>query len=144
MNQIKKFIFTTNGVMVMVPEQVNGIKVKVKGVSYKAKPNQKLKQVNFEFKREINEIDIVEFAPPNLPVQNFDPPIEVRIYYTDSDVNYAGSKKRIKMAFWDGNMWIPFTAKHQFHIFEYPYKNWAGFGIAIIREWIDPPIALGK
>lgn len=143
MNQIKRFIFTKIGVMVMVPKQVSGKKIKVKGVSYKAKGNQKNPQKDFKFKREVNEIDIVETAPPNDPVLDFDPPIELKIFYTAKDLEAAGSMDRIKMAFWDGNEWIPFTKKHQFHIFEYPYKNWAGFGIAIIKEWIDPPIAIG-
>ena len=120
MNQIKRFIFTRNGVMVMVPKQDSGKKIKVKGISYKATKAQKKFQKNFKFKGEVNEIDIVETVPPNDPVQVFDPPIELIIFYTGDDLKAAGSMDQIKMAFWDGNKWIPFTEKHQFHIFDYP------------------------
>jgi len=144
MNEIKKYISTQQGIMVMVPKQDSGVKVKVMKISYVVTDEMKNERSRFKFKRKVNKIDLFDEDDPENSLEEFTPAIELRIYFKKTDIPDS-DLSLLRMAYWKGNKWIPFTdTDHQFKIYDYPYKQWAGYGVAIIDEWIDPPIALGK
>ena len=144
MNDIKMFVSTSLGVIVLVPKQVSGKKVKVKKISYDATNQMKNETKRFTFKREVSEINLFDENIPAISLKTFKPAIELRIYFKKNDIPKSGLTN-LRMAYWKGNKWIPFTEKdHQFKVYDYPYKQWAGYGVAIIDKWIDPPVALGN
>lgn len=81
---------------------------------------------------------------PSEAIQNFDPPLEIRVGYTINDVGKnKGNYKRLKLAFWNGEKWVIISdSDHDYHILppdtaqvaEVKISNWAG----------DPPIAWGR
>jgi hypothetical protein len=71
-------------------------------------------------------------------VQKFSPPMVLRVGITDLAKQAAQSKnRRLQLAFWDGSEWVPFTREK--HLFRLTPK----YGIAVIRDWGDPPVAWG-
>jgi len=81
---------------------------------------------------------------PRAKILKFDPPIEVRVRYTADD--YADKEKKIlRMAYWDeeNKKWIPFTkAGHKFSP-EWDASMGSGWAVVFLKEWGDPPIAVG-
>jgi hypothetical protein len=71
-------------------------------------------------------------------VHRFSPPIILRVAFTDEDLAQVGEGKEFGMAFWDGSRWVPFTKeKHHFQLH-------SRFAVAVIRDWGDPSVSLGR
>lgn len=82
---------------------------------------------------------------PDVEVNTFDPPIEIRVKFKASDVEAAKAEgKPLSLGFWDGTQWIRFTLeKHQFHLEPASTPNGGGWGVVRISHWGDPPKAWG-
>jgi hypothetical protein len=76
----------------------------------------------------------------------FKPPIELEVYYTPADVEFAAvGGKPLGFAFWNGERWIRFTEeKHQFTLIPVEDPKWAGYAKAQINNWGEPTIAIGR
>jgi hypothetical protein len=71
------------------------------------------------------------------PVQRFSPPMVLRVGITQAARDRATQSGQLRLAFWDGAKWVPFTKrKHFFHLT-------SKYGIAVIRDWGDPAVAWG-
>lgn len=75
--------------------------------------------------------------PSETPLPGFTKPIEIRVAYTQQDVDHAKGVENLALGFWDGRRWMHFTKqKHGFEL-----KG--GAGIAHVRRWDDPQIVWG-
>jgi hypothetical protein len=85
----------------------------------------------------------LEYADqPKARILKFDPPIEVRVRYSAQD--YADNEKHIHMAYRSRKKWIPFTeADHNFTQEELDELTGIGWVSVFLKEWGDPPIAVG-
>lgn len=70
-------------------------------------------------------------------VERFSPPMVLRVAITDKARARAAETGQLRLAYWDGVQWVPFTKeKHLFHLT-------SKHGIAVIRDWGDPAVAWG-
>ena len=82
----------------------------------------------------------------NNEITDFDPPLELHVRFTPSDVfsaKLAGVDDPV-LAYWDGVGWVEFTQES--HNFTLIYDNGSqieGVGVAKIVKWVDPWIAWG-
>jgi len=78
-------------------------------------------------------------------VQEFDPPLEIKVNYTPADYQFAQQNgKDLSLAFWNGSEWIPFTSeKHKFKLYPKSPASSGGYATVSIRSWGDPPIGWG-
>lgn len=125
----QQIIFEGEGVKVTVPTQ--------------APPVAVLGQPPFELRRVVIILNVVEAGDPGKTVTQFNPPIELRVQYTQGDLDFAASKERdLALAFWDGGAWVRFTAqKHKFRLES--DATLGDVGVVEISSWIDPPIGWG-
>ena len=95
--------------------------------------------------RLVINLKVVDAAQPDSEVSVFDPPIEVRIRYTASDLKSAAAVGRpLCLGFWDGKQWIRFTPeKHQFRLEYGASPEAGGWGVVSISHWGDPTKAWG-
>jgi hypothetical protein len=71
-------------------------------------------------------------------VHRFNPPLVLRVEIPPSEIARALAGEDLKLAFWEGSRWLPFTKeKHHFQIH-------SDFALALIRHWGDPPVAWGR
>jgi len=78
------------------------------------------------------------------PVQQFDPPIELRINYRMADMGHTnGDFNRLKLAYWDLEKWVVISDEsHEYHIFP---PSTGQIAEAKIGSWADDPtIAWGR
>jgi hypothetical protein len=64
------------------------------------------------------------------------------VRYTAKDVRDAGDRDPI-LGFWDGAKWVRFKEKHQFRLEADGPGQSGGFGVAVISDWVDPPLGWG-
>ncbi len=83
---------------------------------------------------------------PGTAIQEFDPPLQLKINYSPADHEFAHKEnKPMKLAFWNGNAWVPFTSeKHQYKLYPNANPSSGGYAMVVIRSWGDPPISWGK
>lgn len=95
--------------------------------------------------RLVINLKLVDVAQPHREVLEFDPPIEVRVRYTASDLELAKAAGRpLCLGFWDGKQWIRFIPeKHQFHLETGASPEAGGLAVVKLSHWGDPPIAVG-
>ena len=129
------------GLTVIIPRQGDGKKLKVKPSKFQKQTGMNKPTAKFTFKRGIINIGLVDSK--EVPINDYDPPIILLINFTEDDKNTTNNK--IKFAFWDegSKEWITFKEKHNFKLHNFKFETWAGFGVAFVKNWIDPPIALG-
>ena len=63
-------------------------------------------------------------------VNNFDPPFELHIYFTQADLDFASRDgKPISFAYWDveDSTWVKFDNNHNLEIVEIDRKFWSEF-----------------
>jgi hypothetical protein len=96
------------------------------------------------FRRVIN-LKFVDPAQPEKVDFTFDPPVEIRIGYSSYDLRMSSNGTQLKLAYWNGARWIPFTIKENNFRLETggPGKG-GGWGIVSIASWSDPTIAWGR
>lgn len=154
MKKIRKFDFDTQGVMLLVPDQPKGDnqfkKIRVDGIDYKATNQMKNEKSQISDIREVIDLSLYDEDDSSVKLTSFNPQIELRVYFKDSDLP-NGNHERIKLAYWDNNRnrWVKFDeTNHQFKIVKFKpglYLNgWSGYCFALIDNWIDPPIAIGR
>lgn len=73
------------------------------------------------------------------PLQEFDPPIEIRINYSKEDVRKAnGDISQLKLAYWDLEKWVIISDRsHEYQVLP---SSTAPIAEAKIRSWADDPI----
>ncbi len=100
----------------------------------------------FQPERLVINFALEEEGKPGTYLTEFDPPIELRVRYTKADHDRASrAGHTLKLAFWDGGKWVPFTPqKHQFRLEPDANPNKGGHGVAVISRWDDPPIGWGR
>jgi hypothetical protein len=140
----KKMEFTKEGAIVRVPDQKDKKKVKIEKLAKDPLDKMKPREGGFTPGRVVFNFQIVDEAEPSKVLTSFDPPFELRVRYTPSDLKRAErAKKPLQLAFWNGSEWIPFTEeKHQFQLVP-KSKGSGGEGIAMISHWGDPNVGWG-
>jgi hypothetical protein len=84
--------------------------------------------VNFEVRK----------ADDQTLVQQFSPPMVLRVGFNEEELAAAAEGQELKLAFWDGSRWVVFT-KEKHHL-----ELHSTFAIALIRHWGDPTMAVGR
>lgn len=147
---MKKNLYHFDGITVIVPKQ-SKIKGEIVAIDQADLIPDDLPKESKGFKviRVIGNIVLYnkkddDVYDPQEAIQDFDPPIEIRVGYTTDDViKNRGRFNRLKLAFWNGKKWVIISdAKHEYQILppntgqvaEVKIKKWAG----------DPPIAWGR
>jgi len=92
----------------------------------------------------INLVGELEDAPGTY-VQEFNPPLELKINYTPADYQFAQKGgKPLRLAFWNGAEWVVFTSeKHQYKLYPKSPASSGGYATVSIRSWGDPPVSWG-
>jgi hypothetical protein len=100
----------------------------------------------FQPARLVINFGVVEEDHDDIFVTEFDPPIELRVRYTQGDLQRAQQDgQSLTLAFWNGSEWVPFTQqKHQFRLEPSGQGQSGGLGVATIRNWGDPPVGWGS
>jgi len=95
--------------------------------------------------RLVINLKLLDAEQPDSELSVFDPPIEVRVHYTASDLaSAAAAGKPLSLGFWDGKQWIRFTAeKHHFRLESGAKQEAGGWAVVSISRWGDPTIAVG-
>jgi hypothetical protein len=83
--------------------------------------------INFEVREEDGTV-----------VHRLSPPMILRVAFTEQDLEQVGEGNELGMAFWDGSRWVPFTKE------EHHFQLHSRFAVAVIREWGDPSVGLGR
>jgi hypothetical protein len=128
-------------VKVKIPKQK---KKKVKVKKYKPgtiKPGKDVPGV-FELIRVAIEMKLVEETDQDVEVNEYDPPIELRVKIKDKDIEDGGDTLKLAYCTGKGKPWQVFAEKHNFH-FEPDPPSVGGEGVAVIKEWDDPAIGWG-
>ncbi len=91
--------------------------------------------------RPVIDLKLVDTTLPESRMYQFDPPIEVRIRYTKDDpIDTEGLPH---LAYWDGSTWVRFDASHNFRVEGWDKAKERGWAVVDLKEWGDPPIAVG-
>ena len=136
--------FSEEGAAVRVLEQKVKKKIKIERLSRDPLDKMKPKPGGFKPGRVVLNFQVVDEDEPSKVLTTFDPPFELRVRYTDADLQRAqDAGKPLELAFWNGSEWITFTKeKHQFKL-EPDGRGSGGEGVAMISHWGDPNIAWG-
>jgi hypothetical protein len=98
----------------------------------------------FQLIRVVVEIKLVEAANPEVIVERFDPPIQLRVKVAGEDIEIAGNSLTLAYCSGVGKLWKPFTTvQYDFHFEPEKQPSAGGEGVATIREWEDPAIGWG-
>ncbi len=135
--------FKSEGVIVNFPGQARAVQVQRHALP--AVESMPVVPGGFRPFRLVINLKLVDAAQPDREVSEFDPPIEIRVRYTASDLaRAAAAGSSLCLGFWDGKQWIRFTAeKHQFHLESGPSPQAGGWGVVSISQWGDPINAWG-
>ncbi len=130
--------FRKEGVILKIPGQSRS--VEVKRLDLPELESMPPVPGGFQPFRAVINLLVVDASQPDSEVAVFDPPIEVRIRYTASDLKKAAKLgKPLSLGFWDGTQWIRCTPeKHQFHLESEASPEAGGWGIVNISHWGDP------
>ena len=138
------------GLSVIVPDQI-GRDIGIMPVDLIDRMPEDIFEVtkNFTLSRYIANlalfrVDHVEEKYYEEPIQEFDPPIEIRVGYTEEDVTKAeGDIHNLKLAYWDMEKWVIISdPAHEYQILP---PSTAQIAEAKIWSWVgDPAVAIGK
>jgi hypothetical protein len=137
-NDWKEFIdevYEDVGVWVTVPRQEKGQLLQIQRLEL---PDEaETPETPTVFKPIDRLINFQVVGQDGRPVQRFSPPMVLRVRITEAARNWAAQSGQLRLAFWDGVKWVPFTKrKHLFHLT-------SDHGLAVIRDWGDPAVAWG-
>ena len=95
--------------------------------------------------RMVINLKVVEAKPLNGIITHFDPPIEIRVRFTDADLNKAkASNATLALGYWDGIRWVRCTpGAHLYHLELERTGRYAGWAVIKISHWTDPTLAVG-
>ncbi len=135
--------FKSEGVIVKFPGQAKALKVQ--RLALPAMESLPVVPGGFRPFRLVINLRLVDAMQPDTEVSTFDPPIEVRVRYTASDLKRAAAAGgSLCLGFWDGTQWNRFTPeKHQFHLESGASPLDGGWGVVSISQWGDPLKAWG-
>ncbi len=135
--------FKTEGVIVKIPGQAKALKVQ--RLNLPAMETLPVVPGGFHPFRLVISLKLVDAMQPDTEVSVFDPPIEIRVRYTASDLKKAAEAGgALCLGFWDGTQWNRFTAeKHQYHLESEASPQGVGWGVVSISQWGDPIKAWG-
>lgn len=130
--------FRKEGVILKIPGQARS--VQVQRLELPALESMPPVPGGFQPFRAVINLKVVDASQPESEVAVFDPPIEVRVLYTASDLKKAAKiGKPLSLGFWDGTQWIRCTpGKHQFHLEPGASPEAGGWGVVNISHWGDP------
>lgn len=135
--------FRKESVIVKIPGQTSPVQVQRLALP----PIESMPAVpgGFHPFRLVINLKLVHAAQPDSEVSVFDPPIEVRVRYTATDLASAEAAGGLLcLGFWDGTQWIRFTPeKHQFRLESGASPEAGGWGVVSISHWGDPTKAWG-
>ena len=130
----REHTFAAEDVIIIAPDQVDGIEVRVQKDDLVTEPEMN-QQSDFKPRRLVINLLLDKDHPgPGQPTMN--PAVTIRVRVTDQDAVNAGGRDKIKMAYWYQGKWIIFAEKHGFTI----QGNYAQASLAV---WGDPPIGMG-
>jgi hypothetical protein len=96
----------------------------------------------FTPRRPVIHLRLEDADQPGVEVRHFDPAITLRVRYTPKDLKDAGDAGLV-LGYWDGAQWIKFKEKHQFRLEPNEPAGSGGFGVVVLSDWVDPPLAWG-
>lgn len=146
MIQGKRYEFSEEGVVVTLPDQAKRARVvKLPLVPPEGRGPGRRTAGEFQPGRLVINIGVVEEDNPDVFLEKFNPPFELRVRYSSGDMQRATSAGQpLQLAFWDGSQWVRFThEKHQFEIVPDANGSKGGTGVALISHWGDPPVGWG-
>jgi hypothetical protein len=144
MSNGNRVIYDKEGVEVNLPAQSRAMKVvRLPTGTLKDMP---AKAGGFQPGRLVINVAAEIEGSPGSYAGDFNPPLELKVRYTPADYEYANREgKPLRLAFWDGDEWVPFTSeKHQFKLYPNAVPSSGGYATVAIRKWGDPPSAWGK
>ena len=141
---VNRVVFEQEGAEVSLPPQSRAMRVV--RLPLGSLKNMPPKSGGFQPGRLVINVAVEIEASPGVYAQDFDPPLEMKIRYTAADYEFANQEgKPLRLAFWDGDEWVPFTPeKHQFKLYPNAVPSSGGYATVAIRKWGDPSSAWGK
>ena len=144
MTWVRRITFIPEGVMVKLAKEHEKYFVERtdKGLS----EEYKLTTEAFEPFRTVIELALFSKDDTSNYLTEFDPPFELWVPYTEDDLARADRVGRELVLGWEKTDvgWVPFTdSPNVFRKIPDKCDQWAGYGIATVKEWDDPPIAWG-
>ena len=136
--------YSSEGVKVKVNTQKSGKRVKI--VKFKKKKKSELPATPGVFNpgRIVINVGAVDQDAEDQVITTFDPPMELRVNYTQADQARASAAgKSLTLGFYSEDLgrWIVFTQqKHNFRL-EAASSGQGGVGIVEISHWGDPNVA---
>ena len=144
----KPYHFEKHGISIIVPDQDLGIKIQPKSPPDEI-PDEIPEPVTFTLIRKISTIELfrkedIERSNYQDPVEQFEPPIELRVGYGQSELDEVEDDiHRLVLAYWNMQEWIIISNK--FHEYQILPPSIGQIAEAKIYSWIgDPTIAWGK
>lgn len=144
-NAILKIAYHFEGMSLLVPEQAEPI------VPYQLPIPDDIPTITEEFRLIRFIANVALFSPEHIeakyfkePVQEFYPPLELRVGYHEGDLMQVECAiERLKLAYWDMTQWVIISnPEHEYQIL--PFST-ARVAEAKIWSWLgDPALAWGK
>ncbi len=135
--------FADEGVFVNYKGQARAVRVR----KFDPPPEEIMSRTvkgGFQPIRLVINLKLVDAAEPDSEISEFDPPVEIRILYKQSDFRTAEERhKPLSLGFWDGEQWIRFTEKHHYHPKTMTTPAAGTWGVVLISRWDDPTISVG-
>ncbi len=132
------------GVAVDVPPQKSRVRVRKVKLPLLTERDMPARG-DFRPGRLVINFELVDDDAPDTVLTEFDPPFELRVRYTQADLDRAAAANRpLRLAFWDGSDWVVFTPeKHGFELQPDEKPGRGGIGFARIARWSDPAVGWG-
>lgn len=128
--------FAAEGVIISVPEQTDQQAVNVQKDDNVSILPEMLQQADFKPRRMVINLVMDKASLSKTGTAKIDPPVTIQVKVTDQDIANAGSKEKVRLAYWFQGKWIMFGEKHGFQL--------AGDYVqATLAVWGDPPVAMG-
>ena len=128
--------FTTEDVIVGVPDQTDGKTVRVQKDTVTTEKAMYGQSDFYPRRMVMNLILDKDPTPGQRTAPSISPAAQIQIKIKPEDITNAGSQDKIKMAYWHGGKWNIFGSKHGF-------KIEGGYVKATMAVWGDPPLAMG-
>jgi hypothetical protein len=141
-----EYEFPEVGTKVIVPPQDNFSNVVLERLDLEGVPEMDSDEEYFKLGRLVINFVLKESENSGEYITEFNPPIQLQVYFTPADVEFAAvGKTHLGFAFWDGERWIRFTQeKHDITLTPVEDPKWAGYAQMLIRNWGEPAVAVGR
>ncbi len=127
--------FAAENVIITAPDQDDGKDVRVQKDDIETEPGM-YTQADFYPRRLVMNL-LLDKDRTGADQGVIKPAVTIRIKVTDEDERNAGSRDKVKAAYWYQGKWIIFGKKHGFQI------DSNGYAVATLAVWGDPPIGMG-